>query len=143
MFADDTFTLKSGTDRNTLIVTVNDEINKIEVWFRANKLAVNINKTKYIIFRMKGKAIDDNTPSILYNENEPNTHLDPNLITTLERYHDNHLESDCRTDKLLGIYLNEHLSLNYHTNHVVSKLSRSLYCIKGTWQRGGFSGVFA
>ena len=130
MFADDTFTVKSGTDLNTLILTVNEEINKIAVWFRANKLAVNINKTKYIIFRMKGKAIDDNTPSIVYNENEPNTPFDPNLITILERYHDNHLESDCRSYKLLGIYLDEHLSLNYHTNHIVSKLSRSLYCIK-------------
>ena len=49
MFADDTFTVKSGTDLNTLILTVNEEINKIAVWFRANKLAVNINKTKYII----------------------------------------------------------------------------------------------
>jgi hypothetical protein len=130
MFADDTFTLKSGTDLNTLILTVNNEINKIAIWFRANKLAVNINKTKYIIFRMKGKAIDDNTPSILYNENEPNAPFDPNLITTLERYHDNHPDSDCRSYKLLGIYLDEHLSLNYHTNHVVKKLSRSLYCIK-------------
>jgi hypothetical protein len=73
MFADDTFTVKSGIDLNTLILTVNEEINKIAVWFRANKLAVNISKTKYIIFRMKGKSIDDNTPSIVYNENEPNT----------------------------------------------------------------------
>jgi hypothetical protein len=79
---------------------------------------------------MKGKAIDDNTPSIVYNENEPNAPFDPNLITTLERYHDNHLDSECRSYKLLGIYLDEHLSLNYHTNHVVKKLSRSLYCIK-------------
>jgi hypothetical protein len=64
MYADDTFTLDAGEDLNTLINTVNREINKIAVWFRANKLAVNIDKTKYIIFRMKGKKIDKNTPDI-------------------------------------------------------------------------------
>ncbi len=47
MFADDTFSAKSGPDLNNLISEVNDEINKMAVWFRANKLAVNISKTKY------------------------------------------------------------------------------------------------
>ncbi len=32
------------------------------VWFRANKLAVNINKTKYMIFTMRGKKIDADLP---------------------------------------------------------------------------------
>ncbi len=35
-----------------------------------------------------------------------------------------------RAYKLLGIYLDEHLTLNFHTKHLVSKLTRSLYCIK-------------
>jgi len=55
MFADDTFALDSGSDLNTVINRVNIEINKMAVWFRSNKLAVNINKTKYMIFRMRGK----------------------------------------------------------------------------------------
>jgi hypothetical protein len=71
MYADDTFTLDAGEDLNNLIQHVNNEINKIAVWFRANKLAVNISKTKYIIFRMKSKKVGPNTPSIIYNENEP------------------------------------------------------------------------
>ena len=37
------------------ITSVNVEINKMAVWFRANKLAVNKGKTKYMIFRTKGK----------------------------------------------------------------------------------------
>ena len=55
MFADDTFSLKSDNDINQLIGMVNVEINKMAVWFRANKLAVNKNKGKYMIFRTKGK----------------------------------------------------------------------------------------
>jgi hypothetical protein len=130
MFADDTFSLKSGSDLKTLISLVNAEINKMALWFRANKLAVNISKTKYIIFRMKGKKIDVDMPDLLYDQNEPGTDFDISLITTLERYHDNHQLTEGRAYKLLGIYLDEHLTLDTHTNHIVSKLSRSLYCIK-------------
>jgi hypothetical protein len=130
MFADDTFSLEAGSDLNDLILAVNNEINKMAVWFRANKLAVNITKTKYIIFRMKGKKINEDTLDVIYNENEPNVPDDPLLITTLERYHDSHPDTACRAYKLLGIYLDEHLTLDAHTNHVVNKLTRSLYCIK-------------
>jgi hypothetical protein len=130
MFADDTFCLESDTNLNNLISTVNSEINKMAVWFRANKLAVNIGKTKYMIFRMRGKKIDDNLPPLLYDANELNMPVDVNLISTLERYHDNHPLKEGRAYKLLGIFLDEHLSFNSHTDHIVSKLTRSLYCIK-------------
>jgi hypothetical protein len=130
MFADDTFSAKSGLDLNDLISEVNVEINKMAVWFRANKLAVNINKTKYMIFRMKGKKIEENTPELLYNQNEPDSPIDNSLISVIERYHDDHQQKECRSYKLLGIFLDEHLTLDAHSNHIVSKLSRSLYCIK-------------
>jgi len=130
MFADDTFCLNSDSDLNNLISNVNMEVNKMAVWFRANKLAVNINKTKYIIFHMKGKKISDPVNPILYDENEPNIPTDPSLITELERFHDNHPNKECRSYKLLGIFLDEHLTLESHTQHILSKLNKSLYCIK-------------
>jgi hypothetical protein len=52
------------------------------------------------------------------------------LITELERYHDQHESKECRTYKLLGIHLDEFLPLDAHTTYIVSKLFRSLYCIK-------------
>jgi hypothetical protein len=129
MFADDTFSLESGDDIQELSNKVNTEINKMAVWFRVNKLAVNKNKTKYMVFRMKRKKID-NLPDILYNENEPGRPDDNAPITVLERFHDNHPSPDCRSYKLLGIFLDEHLSLDSHVTHICSKLTRSLYCIK-------------
>ncbi len=39
-------------------------------------------------------------------------------------------QKECRSYELLGIFLDEHLTLDAHSNHIVSKLSRSLYCIK-------------
>jgi hypothetical protein len=130
MYADDTFTLDSGENLNELIARVNTEINKIAVWFRANKLAVNISKTKYMIFRMKGKKVDVNMPEVLYNANEPGQPVDNTLITALERYHDNHPSKEGRSYKYLGIYLDEHLTLDTHTAQIVNKLTSSLYCIK-------------
>jgi hypothetical protein len=130
MFADDTFCLKSDANINKLITDINIEINKMAVWFRANKLAVNINKTKFMIFRGTGKKINDDIPNLLYNENELGVQNDPNLISILERYHDNHENSNCRAYKLLGIYLDEHLNFNFHTKHLSNKLARSMYCIK-------------
>jgi hypothetical protein len=60
-----------------------------------------------MIFHMKGKKIQ-NPPNIYYNGNEPNqTHSDE-LVTILERYHENHPLPECRSYKLLGIFLDEH-----------------------------------
>jgi hypothetical protein len=129
MFADDTFSLQSGDDLDELSSIINAEINKMAVWFRANRLAVIINKTKYMIFHMKGKKIP-NPPTIYYNGNEPNQTHSEALVSILERYHDNHPQPECRSYKLLGIFLDEHLSLDYHVTHICNKLTRSLYCIK-------------
>jgi hypothetical protein len=130
MFADDTFCLKSSHNLPELIREVNCEINKIAVWFRANKLAVNISKTKYIMFRTRGKKIENNVPDLVYNDNEPNIQNDPSLKIKLERYHNGHESNTCRAYKLLGIYLDEYLSLDFHTNYLSNKLARSLYCIR-------------
>jgi hypothetical protein len=83
-----------------------------------------------LLYVMKSKKLWPNTPDKIYNENEPDRPFDKTLITTLERYHDNHENADCRSYKYLGIFLDEHLSLDTHTIHLINKLSRSLYCIK-------------
>ena len=58
MFADDTLGLKSDHDLTNLINSLNSDINKMAVWFKANKLAVNKSKTKYIIFEQKVKDLE-------------------------------------------------------------------------------------
>ena len=60
LYADDTVGLDSDTDLPLLIDRVNLEIQKLGNWFRANKMAVNVGKTKYIIFRPKGAKININ-----------------------------------------------------------------------------------
>jgi hypothetical protein len=89
MFADDTASVGSDSDIGSLANKINTELAKLARWFRANKMAVNVEKTKFILFHTKGKQFDPNLVKIYYNDNEPNQNL-PSLITELERYHDNH-----------------------------------------------------
>jgi hypothetical protein len=73
MFADDTAGLDSDNNLNVPYLLkgyLNSEVKNIARWFRANKMAVNVSKTKFIIFHTRGKIIDDNI-KILYDDNEP------------------------------------------------------------------------
>ena len=130
LFADDTCGLISGPILSELIDIMNTEINKLANWFRANKMAVNIGKTKFIIFHAKTKKIDLNGKNIVFNNNEIGKPFNPNLVTPLERVHNAHPDKECRAYKLLGVYLDEHFTFNHHVNFLCSKLTRSLFCIK-------------
>jgi hypothetical protein len=127
MFADDTTGVASDPDINVLICFVNAEIKKIARWFRANRMAVNVEKTKFIIFHTKGKIFDQSL-QLIYDDNEPGKN-NPNLIHPIERYHTKHNNIHCRAYKILGIYLDELLTFDNHTSYIISKLNRSLYCI--------------
>jgi hypothetical protein len=67
--------------------------------------------------------------NVVYDDNEP-LGADPHLVVLLERYHSNHDNPDCRAYKLLGIYLDETLSFNHHSNFLYNKLNRSLFCMR-------------
>ena len=67
LFADDTSCLAEHSNLKELINFVNIELQKLACWFKSNKMAVNISKTKYIIFRNKGKIIDTNCPPVVFN----------------------------------------------------------------------------
>ena len=129
LFADDTSCLAEHNDLNTLINYVNCELQKLSNWFDSNKMAVNISKTKYIIFRTKGKKIL-NPPKILFNTNELNTPEDPRLIFELERVFSTHPNPIHREYKLLGVYFDEYLNFDKHVKTVCAKLTRANYCIR-------------
>ena len=49
LFADDTNLFASGTDLKQLCDVINEELIKINVWFRVNKLSLNVSKTNFMI----------------------------------------------------------------------------------------------
>jgi hypothetical protein len=126
LFADDTIGLGNGKNLNELTSYVNGELKKIANWFRSNKMAVNTAKTKFIVFRTRGKRIDPRDCNLVFNTNEIGKIEDPNLIFEIKRIHN---EGDEQNYKALGILLDEYLSFDEHISYLCAKISKSLYCI--------------
>ena len=51
-------------DKYTLSESINTELNNIQEWLNINKLSLNVNKTKYMIFHNHQRNIDDLIPDI-------------------------------------------------------------------------------
>ena len=60
LFADDTNLFYSNRSATYLMNIVNEELLKLCDWFRANKLALNIKKTNFILFGRRGKNLLNN-----------------------------------------------------------------------------------
>jgi hypothetical protein len=99
LFADDTICLGSGKKLDDLTAYVNSELKKVANWFRSNKMAVNTSKTKFIVFRTRGKRIDPRECKLLFNTNEIGKTEDPNRIFEIKCIHN---EGDEKSYKALG-----------------------------------------
>jgi hypothetical protein len=130
LFADDTAGLTSGPDLKNVLKKANTELKKIATWFRANKMAVNVSKTKFIVFKPRGiKAEISENDWIYFDNNDNDTDHDPSKIFKLDRIFSENPVSCDRQYKLLGVYLDEHLSFDYHCTAVCNKIARSNYII--------------
>ena len=58
LFADDTSFLKSSPNIETLVNDANFELKKAAAWFQANRLTLNVSKTKFMLFRNKNMHFD-------------------------------------------------------------------------------------
>ena len=63
MFTDDTNLFISDSNIENLFEIMNEELRKVANWFKANKLSLNISKTKYSLFHSTRKRKD--IPNIL------------------------------------------------------------------------------
>ena len=81
---------------------VNCELCKLSIWFRANQLSLNVDKTNYIIFGNK------------HLPNDSSLNMDDTVIQ--------HVNST----KFLGVYIDSTLSWNIHVNHVASKIAQGI-----------------
>jgi len=129
LFAEDAAWTYSHSDLPALIRIANLEIQKLANRFRANKMAVNIFKTKFIIFHGKGKRVNMDNLSVVYNENEIGQVPDPQLITPLERVYHGNPNKESRSYKLLGIHFDEQLNFKSHIELTCNKINKSIYCI--------------
>jgi hypothetical protein len=126
LLADDTTALKTGPIQHDLINDVNTELKKMASWFQANKMALNVSKTKYIIFHNKGKKIDLQGMSVYIDDNADPLNPDLANIHNIERIHNQNPITANRSFKLLGIHLDENLTPNSYVSILCNKLSRAI-----------------
>ena len=105
LFADDTNLFRSDKDIINLVNTVNNELCSLSDWFKANKLSLNIKKTKYILFT--NRIVDMAALNLKIN-------IDNVFLECV-----NHT-------KFLGVFIDKKLSWNEHINYISLKISRGL-----------------
>jgi hypothetical protein len=104
IYADDTNLFIKGKYLTEISEKLNDEVKKLETWLIANKLTVNVNKTKYMIFRKRGQFTEDGPPIIMNHK-------------AVERV---------ESIKFLGVILDENLSWSMHINLVKKKVAKGI-----------------
>ena len=97
-FADDTVLLYSGEGVGDLERNVNDDLHLYTSWLDYNKLKVNIDKTKYMVFKQKNKHIQ-----------ELNIRIKDTSISRVNKI------------KYLGLIIDENLNWQEHINMITSK----------------------
>ena len=114
LFADDTTFQLSHTNVGELYKLANIELLKASDWFSANKLTLNIKKTKYILFRPKQTKIDFNVHHLKIGDG------------VVER-----IGKDCQSSyfKVVGIHLDEFLDWHHQISHVATKMSSGNYVL--------------
>jgi hypothetical protein len=99
LFADDTVLCKAGHNCNDIIQRMNDEIKILCDWLNSNGLALNENKTKFIVFTRQ------------HYESNVNLQINGVSIEQVKKY------------KYLGMYIDEKLSFDDHFTCLKGKLS--------------------
>ena len=103
--ADDTNVFMSHKDPNYLSVMLHSEMDKLSIWFEANKFSVNLKKTKFMVFKPRQKlSICNIKISILDNQN---------IVKVKET-------------NFLGVILDENLNWKSEISHAANKVAKSI-----------------
>jgi hypothetical protein len=107
MFADDTNLFLSDKNINNLLSNMNIELAKVTTWFKANKLSLNVKKTKWSLFHSASKKrfIPEILPKLFMDDNE----IQRQTVT-----------------KFLGVLIDENLSWKNQIENVSNKISKSI-----------------
>ena len=100
LFADDTNLFRSSSDLQKLCHDVSKELGKLNIWFKVNKLSLNVAKTNFIVFSGR-KRVDNAELKI------DNTHIDRVYVT-----------------KFLGVLIDDRFTWKQHISNIKVKLSK-------------------
>ena len=92
IFADDTNIFYLNDDPDTLVNVVNEELSKLNTWFKINKLSLNVSKSNFMIF---GNKVIWPKPVLLNNI--------PLSQVTVTKFLGVHIDSRFKWDKQISI----------------------------------------
>ena len=104
LFADDTSVFFSHHDPTSLTNIIQTELQKLSLWFKANKLSLNIDKTKFMVFTPRQKRNKLNITLVI----------------------DDKQIKETKDNIFLGVVIDEHLSWKSHISNVANKISKSI-----------------
>ena len=102
LYADDTNFSISHSDYNTLVPSLNHELEKIVDWTHANRLTINVLKTELLLFSNFSIPFDSNM----------NVMLNGNRIEYVDHA------------RFLGVVIDNKLTFKIHIHNIVSKISK-------------------
>lgn len=109
LYADDTSLFYFGMSVDQVIMDAQSDLNLLHKWFQLNLLTVNIEKTHYVIFKAKNKMINEYEPLKLNNQ----------ILTR------------SKSEKYLGLLIDEKLTWKPHIERVRNKLSSLTGSLRG------------
>jgi len=107
LFAEDTSIITTIPNQDRLLTALNKTLSDVNLWFKANFLSLNFDKTYYLQFQTNNYI--DNTLDIKY--------LNKNIAN--QPY-----------TKFLGVMVDDNLTWNNHINQSISKLNSARYAIR-------------
>lgn len=108
IFADDTTLFVSNRDVDLALHLLQEDVDKLVLWFIANKLSLNLSKTNYMLFTTN-TTVRCRTLSFEING------------IAIERV------QNC---KFLGVFFDERLSWSYHVDHLCKKMRKNIGILK-------------
>ena len=113
-FADDTTLYTAGSDMTAVAGYVNKELYKIHTWLNANKLALNVKKTKYMILGPKHSI-----PMAMH----CNIKIENIVIQRISS------KTNDTSVKFLGVELDENLTWQQHILMTGKKINNGLFAL--------------
>ena len=107
LFADDTTIHSSHSNRNNLLLSLQESINKLLQWTELNHMSLNSYKTKYVTITTRQKR--------------------QNIFSRMLLYIGNEKIVEVATHKVLGVTIDNNLSWTNHVNELTKRVSQKLY----------------
>ena len=92
------------SDLDVLTSHLKDQLHNVSTWLKANKLSINVKKTKLMIFRPRQKTLPITRQIIIEN----------NVLEQVDH------------TKFVRVYIDQHLTWKTHVNFIEAKISKSV-----------------